>query len=149
MATIQSAATAAMAGGLLRLFVDRKINTKIAIGFGCVLVITAVISYTAYAAFDNVMESFTGYAARVKGVAISRNIEREFLALRRLVGEFALTGEDSNVTAADQVKASLKDLIAQGQASLKNPARSAKMADIAHNVELYEQGFDRVVALKR
>jgi methyl-accepting chemotaxis protein len=149
MATIQSAATSGFAGGLLRLFADRRINTKIAIGFGCVLVITAVISYMAYAAFANVTESFTGYAARVKGVAISRNIEREFLAYRRFAGEFALTGEDSNVTEADQVKASLKDLIAQGQASLKNPARSAKMADIARNVELYEQGFGRVVALKR
>jgi methyl-accepting chemotaxis protein len=153
MATMQSAATAATVGtrasGLLRLFVDRKINTKIAIGFGCVLVITAVISYLAYAAFGQATESFAGYAARVKGAAISGNIDREFLAFRRLVGEYALTGEDSNVTAANQVKANLKDLVAQGQAALKNPARSAKMANIAHNVELYEQGFDRVVALKR
>ena len=149
MATIQSAATAGSAGGLLRLFVDRKINTKIAIGFGCVLVITAVISYMSYAAFGNATESFTLYAARVKAVDISRNIDREFLAFRRLVGDFALTGEDSNVAAADQVKARLKDLLAQGQASFKNPARSAKMADIARSVELYEQGFARVVALKR
>ena len=48
--------------GLSRLFNDRKIATKIAIGFAVVLSITAVISASAYFAFTKVDDSFRTFA---------------------------------------------------------------------------------------
>jgi methyl-accepting chemotaxis protein len=148
MATTQDVTTGSMFGNLSKLFVDRKINTKIAFGFGCVLLITALISFMAYSAFGKVSAAFETYAQRVQGVGIARNLDREFLAFRRFAREFALTGEDANVAAAQKERQTLKDTVSKGLTTFKNPERLAKMQDIAQQFEIYSKDFDKVVALK-
>jgi CHASE3 domain sensor protein len=149
MATTQNVTTGSMFGSLAKLFVDRKINTKIAFGFGCVLLITAVISFMAYSAFGQVSAAFGTYAQRVMAVGIARSIDRDFLAFRRFVREFALTGDEANIAPAEKERATLKEGIAKGLATFKNPERRAKMEDIARQFESYSKDFDKVVALKR
>ena len=148
MATTQNVTTGSMFGNLAKLFVDRKINTKIAFGFGCVLLITAVISFMAYSAFGQVSAAFGTYAQRVMAVGIARGIDRDFLAFRRFVREFALTGDEANIASAEKERATLKEGVAKGLATFKNPERRAKMEDIAHQFEIYGKDFDKVVALK-
>jgi methyl-accepting chemotaxis protein len=148
MATTQNVTTGSMFGNLAKLFVDRKINTKIAFGFGCVLLITAVISFMAYSAFGQVSAAFGTYAQRVMAVGIARGIDRDFLAFRRFVREFALTGDEANIASAEKERATLKEGVAKGLATFKNPERRAKMEDIAHEFEIYGKDFDKVVALK-
>src|SRR5580704_13001730 len=116
MATMETAATGSMFGGLSRLFVDRKINTKIAFGFGCVLLITAVSSFLAYCAFGTVAASFESYAQRVQSVSAAREIDREFLAFLRPVREFAFTGAEANVEAAVKSRETLQGALSRGVA---------------------------------
>lgn len=105
MTTIQHTASGSLFGRLSSVFVDRKIDAKIAFGFGCVLLITAVISYMAYSAFGRVAESFATYAQRVEGITIARDVDREFLAFRRFVREFALTGMRPTLPLPNKVAA--------------------------------------------
>jgi len=131
------------------LFTDRKINTKVAIGFGCVLAVTAVISATAYLAFGRVATAFQAYSQRVAVVGLARETDREFLAFRRFVREFAVTGEEADVVAAEKGRAVLGDIIAKGLAEIKNPERLAKMKQVSEQFGTYGKDFDRLVVVRR
>jgi methyl-accepting chemotaxis protein len=135
-------------GGLSSLFTDRKINTKIAIGFGGVLAITAVISATAYLAFGNVATAFQTYSQRVAVVGLARDTDREFLAFRRFVREFSITGEEGDVVAAEKGRTVLKEIVAKGVAEIKNPERLAKMKQVSEQLENYGKDFDRLIVFR-
>ena len=149
MATTQYVTTVSMSGSLSTLFIYRKINTKMAFALGCVLLITSFISFMAYAAFGQVSTAFGTYAQRVTAVGIARNIDRDFLAFRRFVREFALTGDEVNIAPAEKERTTLQEGVSKGLATFKNPERRAKMEDIARQFESYSKDFDKVVALKR
>jgi methyl-accepting chemotaxis protein len=149
MATTHTTIGSGDTRGLSSLFTDRKINTKIAIGFGCVLAVTAVISATAYLAFGNVATAFQTYSQRVYVVGLARDTDREFLAFRRFVREFAVTGEEADVVAAEKGRTTLKDIVAKGLAEIKNPERLAKMRQVSEQFEAYGKDFDKLVVVRR
>ena len=70
--------------GLFGFFTNRKINAKIMIGFAVVLALLAVLSAISYRGFGNVSTGFETFRQRVTVVGIVRDIDREFVALRRL-----------------------------------------------------------------
>jgi methyl-accepting chemotaxis protein len=144
-----SQSTTAASGGLTRLFTDRKIATKIAIGFACVLAIMATLSAISYSSFTSVGHNFESFNQRVGVVGLAREIDRGFLAFRRNVREFAVTGADADQQAADKGRATFKDLLAKALAEIKNPERLGKVRDIAGQFETYAKDFDKVVALRR
>ena len=113
------------------LLADRKINTKIALGFACVLTILAAVSGTAWFAFRASADGLATYAQRVAVVDIARDIDRTFLNLRRFVREFAFTGVQDNVASAKQEQAALHDLLKQGLNITLNPNRRARLENIA------------------
>ena len=124
---------------------DRAISTKVGLGFACVLVILAVVSGTAYLSFQTSSQGFTTYAQRVTVVGIAREVERSFLNIRRFVREFALSGGESNVEAANKEQAVLQPLLQQGLAEIKNPERHRLLDDAARNFEAYWKDFDQLV----
>jgi methyl-accepting chemotaxis protein len=136
-------------GSLSRLFTDRKIGTKIAIGFALVLAITIAISAIAYLTFGRIADSFETYGQRVAVVGIVRDIDREFVVFRRFVREFASSGAEDNVVSAEKSKAVLTDLIGKAIAHIKNPERLAKTRELSENVTLYVKQFDRLVTVRR
>jgi methyl-accepting chemotaxis protein len=136
-------------GSFARLFADRKIGTKIAIGFALILAITLAITAMAYLTFERVATSFGTYSQRVAVVGIARDIDREFVVLRRFVREYALSGADENAVSAEKSKAALTDLIGKALAEIRNPERLAKTRELSGNVTLYAKQFDRLVAVRR
>jgi len=131
------------------LFVDRKISTKVVLGFVCVLAILVVLSGMSYSAFKSSAGGFATYAQRVAVVGIARDIDRGFINLRRFVREYAFTGVAANVDAAKQEQASLHGLLVQGLDLIKNPERHQRLEDSARSIDAYEKDFDLVVTQTR
>ncbi|MEW6451647.1 MAG: methyl-accepting chemotaxis protein [Pseudomonadota bacterium] len=141
--------TVKRSSSLMMLFHNRKIASKIAIGFTLVLVITAAISVMAYSSFMKVEHGFETFNQRVTVVGIARELDREFLAFRRFVREYAVTGNEDDVAAANKGREILKVAIGKGLAEIKNPERAAKMKHIAEQFEGYSKGFDKLIVLRR
>jgi methyl-accepting chemotaxis protein len=135
--------------GLFGFFTNRRINTKIMIGFGVVLVLTAVISTMSYRGFDKVSEGFNSFNQRVKVVGIARDVDRGFVAFRRFVREFALSGDESLIAEARTRQQVLAKDIKRGLDEIKNPERHQKMAELNGQFEIYAKDFDKLVALKQ
>src|SRR4051794_31360017 len=119
------------------LLIDRKISTKVVLGFVCVLAILGTVSGMAYFAFRSSAEGFVLYAQRVAVVGIARDIDRSFLNLRRFVREYAFTNVGSNIESAKTEEVILRGLLQKGLAEIKNPERHRRLEDISSVVDAY------------
>ncbi len=140
---------AGASSGLFGFFTNRRINTKIMIGFAAVLALLATLSVMSYRGFGKVSEGFGVFNQRVKVVSIARDVDRGFVAFRRFVREFALSGDEKLIAEARQRQEVLTKSIKQGLDEIKNPERRARMVEIGEQYEKYAKNFDKLVALKQ
>jgi methyl-accepting chemotaxis protein len=144
-----SATAGTPTSGLFAFFTNRRINTKIMIGFGVVLALTAILSTMSYRGFGNVSEGFESFNQRVKVVGIAREVDRGFVAFRRFVREFSLSGDESLIAEARKQQQVVATSIKQGVDEIKNPERHKKMVELGEQFEHYGKGFDKLVELKQ
>ena len=130
------------------LFADRKIGVKIAIGFFCVLAITAAISAMANLAFGIVAASFETVGKRVEMVGIVRDVDREFLAMQRYVREFAMLGRERDMETAQARRKSVNDAIKDALRAIADPERTAKLKELAEQFDVYGKTFDALIPLR-
>ena len=95
--------------GLFGFFTNRRINTKIMIGFAIVLALLAVLSVLSYRGFIKVSDGFGAFNQRVKVVSIVRDVDRGFVAFRRFVREFALSGDETDRQSPQAAGSSRKE----------------------------------------
>ena len=77
------------------------------------------------------------YAERVSVVSISRDIDRDFVDMRRHVREFALTGNAADSNAAGEIATRVENAIARGVATIQDPGRKQRMQQIATQFDAY------------
>ena len=130
-------------------FSNRKIGTKIALGFAIVLAITVGISVMAYVTFGSIENSFQTYSQRVSVVGIARDIDREFLAFRRFVREYAVTGDQADIVVAEKGRVVLSGIVSNALAQIKNPERLARTKELSAKFVLYSADFNKLVELRR
>ena len=112
------------------LLIDRKIKTKIALGFACVLTILAITSGTAHFAFRSAAGNFATLMQRVTVVGIARDVDRSFVNLRRAIREYAFTGAERSYIAANaREAATVRGLLQQGLTVIENPDRHRRAGD--------------------
>jgi methyl-accepting chemotaxis protein len=135
--------------GLSRFFTDRKIATKIAIGFAIVLAITATISVSAYLAFDKVNSGFQAFANQSANASRAVAVDQNFLYLRWSAREFLLTNDPAMLEQSKKAIATLTEAVQKAQAALTNPDRKRKMEEIAKEVDTYTKTFNKAVGLRQ
>ncbi|HEY9452553.1 MAG TPA: methyl-accepting chemotaxis protein [Bradyrhizobium sp.] len=141
--------TVSPSAGLFGIFTNRRINTKIMIGFAAVLTLLAVLSVLSYRGFLKVAEGFDAFNQRVKVVGIVRDVDYGFIGYRRFVREFSVSGDETLIAEARKRQEALARSVKQGLDEIKNPERRAGMAEINEQFTQYARHFDRLVALKQ
>ena len=133
----------------MRFFNDHNIATKIAIGFACVLAIMAVISASAYLAFDKVGDGFKTFARQSTNSARAAAVDQNFLFVRWQAREYGLAGEQTFLDGARKGLVTLAESIQAAEASLSNPERKQKMAEVGKQAEAWKQAFEKMVSLRQ
>ena len=82
-------------------------------------------------------------------VSVSRDIDRDFIEMRRNVREFALTGVAEDATAALASADLVRAAIAKGLATSHVAERRRRLEEISTQYEDYRKGVERVFVLKR
>ncbi len=144
-----SSSTVSTSAGWFGFFTNRRINTKIMIGFAAVLALLAVLAVLSYRGFVKVAEGFGAFNQRVKVVGIVRDVDYGFVGYRRYVREFSVSGDENLIAEARKRQEVLARSVKQGLDEIKNPERRAGMAEINQQFVLYAQNFDKLVALKQ
>jgi methyl-accepting chemotaxis protein len=135
--------------GVFGFFTNRKISTKIMIGFAVVLALTAILSAMSYLGFGKVSTGFDTFRQRVTVVGIARDVDREFVAFRRFIREFSLSGDETLIEPAQKQRMAVTAKIGEGINEIKNPERHKKMVDVGEQFEHYGKDFDKLIALKQ
>jgi len=141
--------TGAGAAGLFGIFTNRRIGTKIGVGFAAVLALTAMISAMSYTGFNKVGQGFEVFNQRVTVVGIARQVDRDFVSFRRFVREYSLSGDEGLIADARKRQQVLAASIKAGLDEIKNPERHRKIVEVAEGFERYGKDFDKLIALKQ
>ncbi|MDP3690425.1 methyl-accepting chemotaxis protein [Bradyrhizobium sp.] len=145
----KSSSSASVApSGAFGFFTNRKISTKISIGFGCILVLTGLISAISYLEFGKIDRDFNDYSRKVTNGAVISDIDRQFLAFRRYAGEVSENIEE-NFAAADKTRKIVREKFDQALRGIKDPVRNAKVKAMADQFDVYSKDFDKVVPMQR
>jgi methyl-accepting chemotaxis protein/CHASE3 domain sensor protein len=134
---------------LFGFFTNRRINTKISLGFAGVLALTAILATMSYQGFGKVADGFESFNQRVTVVGMAREVDRDFMAYRRYVREYALTGEATVIEEAKRREGALAASIKTAVAEIKNPERHKKMVELSENFERYSAQFGKLITLKQ
>jgi methyl-accepting chemotaxis protein len=140
--------SASASSGLSGFFANRRISTKIAVGFACILATTGMISAIAYVEFGKIDRDFSDYSRKVTNGAVISDIDRQFLAMRRYAGEVS-DNQEENFAAADRSRKIVRDRLDQALKFVKDPERLAKVKTIAEQFDIYSKDFDKVVPMQR
>ena len=76
-------------------FANRKISTKITIGFVAILMLLPLFVLTGTSSLREVGKTFSAFDNIMKVVATTRAIDQQFTDLRRFVREYASSGNES------------------------------------------------------
>ncbi|HLZ04816.1 MAG TPA: HAMP domain-containing methyl-accepting chemotaxis protein [Bradyrhizobium sp.] len=125
-----------------------RFRAKIMLGFGLVLVISAVSLGMAYFGFARVSEAVGSYRSSVSEADLARNIDRELISYRSLVKYYVVTGKDDDAKAAQAAQAGLKAAIEQALASTKKPERREGLNKLATEFKNFSSTFARIVKVK-
>jgi methyl-accepting chemotaxis protein len=118
-------------------FNNLKVNNKIMLGFGVVLVIMVVVGVTAYRGIAHVGDDFESYAQRVGVVDAVSDIDREFLSYRRLVREASSEDDAEAAKKTHEAEEGVKKAIEHGVQEIHNPERHKKVEEIKERFEEY------------
>ncbi|MDC7785649.1 methyl-accepting chemotaxis protein [Rhodoplanes sp. TEM] len=138
-----------VAGRLRSAYADRSIGTKITIGFGLVLAAVVAIALQARDGFGAVGESLAAYAQRNAVAGLARDIDREFVGLRRVFGDYVAEPTEARLEAVQARRARVQAALDRGLAEVKAPERAAALRRIAADVTAYGQAFEAIVPLRR
>jgi methyl-accepting chemotaxis protein len=133
--------------GLTAMFTDRKIGTKIALGFGVVLLILGTSSFVAYFAFGRTMDAVDQYATLVNNATIDRDIDLQVTQYRAHVRELVASGNEETAAAAIKDGEALRQMIAAGLPRVTHPERHRLLEDAARQADLYAANFEHVHAM--
>ncbi len=133
--------------GLTSLFADRKISTKVAAGFGVVLLILAVSSSIAYLSFGQTAVAIGNYATLVRNSSIYQDIDQQVTQYRGHVREFVYSGNEETAATAIKDGEALRRQIADGLTRITNPDRHRLLEDAAKQADAYALNFEHEHAM--
>ncbi|WP_158258628.1 methyl-accepting chemotaxis protein [Rhodopila globiformis] len=141
--------TPSILGKLRSAGADRRIATKIGLGFTCTMVISGLAFGMVWFTFRSTENGFKHYTNQVVAADTVRDLSRTFAELRRAVREYALTGVEDNVKKAGTIRPALDQLVHRAADHVTGSAAQRRVETIARHLQAYESEFDKVVAQKR
>src|SRR5882762_1153508 len=125
-----------------------RFRSKILLGFGVVLAISAASMGIAYLGFERVSAGVTSYRKSVSEADLARNIDRELISYRALARYYVVTGKEDDGKAALVAEASLKDAIEQSMKGTTNPAGLDQVTRLAREFQVFTKIFADILKVK-
>ena len=132
---------------LSSLIANVKVRTKIAVGFGFVLLILAVVGGMGVRSLGRIAQGNDTVAQRVRESEVASDMVSRFAVARRLAGEFSHTGDPATAAKAEAALRLTKEAVDRGLATITSAERLARTKEIAAAVAGYARNVDRVKRL--
>src|SRR6202007_1943460 len=103
----------------------------------------------AYLGFERVSQAVATYHRSVSEADLARNIDRELISYRSLVGYYVVIGKDDDAKALQKAEASLKEAIDKALAGAAKPARREGLNRLSIEFRNFASTFADILKVKR
>ncbi|EWY37060.1 hypothetical protein N825_21685 [Skermanella stibiiresistens SB22] len=129
-------------------FDNTRIQTKIGLASGMVLVVMTGLSAQSCVSLNRINHEFDTYAGSVEVVDAARVIDRDMVDLRRHVREYAFTGHPDSTGKARAAITQLRADFEKAGAVVRLEDQKASLAASRELFDTYAGDFDNIVAWK-
>ncbi|MGQ3072284.1 MAG: methyl-accepting chemotaxis protein [Ferrovibrionaceae bacterium] len=144
MTSASAVSSGTMAGGGVGTGNDRpglfgriKVRSKIMIGFLAVIALLVALTIVGVMAFDQVANSSRSLVSSLKLAGLARDIDRDFVEVRRNVDQFGITGDKRYQSAALAVQTRLQDRVDQAIGEARTDAEKRELDTIDGELKAY------------
>jgi methyl-accepting chemotaxis protein len=134
--------------GIISIFNNLKIRSKIMSGVAVVLAILVLVAGNAYFSFVAVGTDVEKFAEAVEEASIAAKTEANFLKLRAHAREYGYTGRDSDAAAVKKLAVKTTENIEHGLVVIQDPKHRAKVEEIGTAFKSFMAQFKAMKALK-
>lgn len=134
--------------GIVGIFNNMKIRTKIVSGVAVVLAILLVVAANGYFSFVAVGTDVEKFSEAVEEASLAAKTEVNFLKLRSHVREYGYTGRDSDVAGVQKLATKIAKNIEHGLAVIHDPKHRAKVEEMGKAFKVYMADFKTMKAIK-
>ncbi len=126
-----------------------RFRSKVTLGFGCLLILSAISMGFAYVGFGRIATSVAASRAGVAEADLARNIDRELISFRESVRYYVITSNDADAETAQAAQARLKAAIEQAKSRTTDPDRLARIGELAKQFETFAATFTGTLKAKQ
>ncbi len=126
-----------------------KFRGKVLLGFGCLLIVSAISMGFAYFGFERIAGSIDAYQAGVAESDGARNIDRDLMAYQDLVRYYVVTSNDADAQAALEAQSRLKTSIVMAKSASPDADRVKRIAELEKKFDLFAETFASTLKAKQ
>jgi methyl-accepting chemotaxis protein len=126
-----------------------RFRSKVLLGFGCLLIVSAVSMGFAYFGFGRIANSVTAYQAGVTESDLARDIDHELSSYRALARYYVLTGSEDDANAVQAAQQRLKIAIDKARSSTSDSERLGRVAELTKLFEQFAATFANTLQAKQ
>ncbi len=128
-----------------------RFRGKVLVGFGCLLVLSAISMGFAYIGFERIAHSVVAYQTGVAESDAARNIDRDLAAYSALVRYYVITSSDADADAAKAAQDRLAQSISAARrlTSDTDTDRVQRLFDLNEKFELFTATFASALKAKQ
>ena len=129
------------------MFNKMKLNMQLNFSFGVILAILLITSLIAYQGLSKTYDGFVEYRGLAKDTNLAGRVQANMLTMRLSVLSFLNTRKESTIKQFEQRRENMDKFLLEAQKEIQNPSRAALVSEVTSEVELYKNGFSKVVSL--
>ncbi|PHR82464.1 MAG: hypothetical protein COA59_14225 [Colwellia sp.] len=129
------------------MFEKMKLSMQLNISFGLILVLLLITSGIAYQGISQNYNGFVEYRGLAKDTNLAGRVQANMLTMRLSVLGFLNTRDESAITKFDQRREKMDAFLLEAKVEIQNPKRAQLVAEVSSEVNIYKDGFARVVKL--
>ena len=126
-----------------------RFRSKVLLGFGCLLVLSAVSMSFAFFGFERIAHSVAAYQAGVSESDLARDIDHELVSYRALARYYILTGSDDDASEVLTAQKALKAAIDKARSATTDSRRLSRVAELDKQFGEFANTFARTVQARQ
>jgi len=128
---------------------DLKLGSKLAIGFGFLILMLLAIGATGYLALNEASSGFTNYREMARDTNLSGSVQANMLMVRMNAKDFIISADmDVHKTFEEYLKKT-QGFIETAQVDIHDSRRAQIVDEVDAQLNEYDQAFDQVVELQK
>lgn len=124
-----------------------KVRTQISLGFGVLILLSAIIAIVSILGLESARENFDAYRHLARDTNLAGRLQTNMLMVRMNVKDFIIMQSETDIQEYEQYVQVMLDLLQEAQEQIEDPERAEKIRAISYSVGEYQQAFRQVLQL--